>query len=433
MSSGTVIAGPTAWGSAAMQAHIRRRYRRERLFLVSGAAALALVAGFLLFMLATIVATGWNSFRATELQVMMSFDAARLGVDAAAAKADPALLAGANFQGLVADSVERSIGPDAGDGMRPVSDGAWLRVRDMVKADPSLIGTTQKVWLLASSPMDQLAKGALDLDLAEANRPVTDAEIAMWRKLEGEGRLRTGPNPLFLTGSDSVDPELAGIWGALKGSLMMLAITFAISFPLGTLSAIHLEEFAARSRLAGLIEASISNLAAVPSIIFGLLGLAVFLNLLNMPRSAPVVGGLTLALMTFPVIVIASRAAIRAVPASIRAAALGIGGSPVQVVLHHVLPLALPGIVTGTLFGMARALGEAAPLLLIGMLAFLTSPPQGLTQPATALPVQLFLWSDMVSRGFLEKTAGAIMVLLALLILLNGLALWVRNRFEARL
>jgi len=431
MASGAAHAGPTAWASAAMQAHVRRRYRRERLLRLSGAFALALVLGFLLFMLATIVATGWNSFRSTEVLVTVTFDPARLGVDAAAAKADPAVLGQANFQGLVADSVDRGFG--AGTGIRPVSDGAWLGLRDQVKADPALLGTTRAVWLLASSPMDQLAKGTLDLSLPEADRPVTDADIALWRSLEAEGRLRTGLSPLFLTASDSVDPELAGIWGALKGSLLMLAITLAISFPLGALSAIYLEEFAARSRFGWLIEASISNLAAVPSIIFGLLGLAVFLNLLNMPRSAPVVGGLTLALMTFPVIVIAGRAAIRAVPASIRTAAIGIGASPVQVVVHHVWPLAMPGILTGTILGLARAVGEAAPLLLIGMLAFLTVPPAGLTQPATALPVQVFLWSDMASRGFLEKTAGAILVLLALLVLLNGLALWVRSRFEVRL
>ncbi len=419
---------PTAWGSDAMQNRIRRRYRQERLFRGLGIAALALAGGFLLFLLTTIVASGWNSFRATEVQMAVTFDPARLGVDAAAAKADPNLLAKANFQGIMGDASDAQFGR----GVRIVSDGAWLTLRDMAQADPSILGTTQTVWLLTTSNIDQLAKGAFDLTIDAADLPVTATEIALWKRLNSEGKLRTGLNALFLTGADSVDPELAGIWGALKGSFLMLIITLVISFPLGVLSAIYLEEFAAKNRWTDIIEVSINNLAAVPSIIFGLLGLAVFLNTLNMPRSAPIVGGLTLALMTFPVIVIASRAAIKAVPPSIRDAALGIGASPVQVVFHHVIPLALPGMLTGTILGMARALGETAPLLMIGMRAFLTSVPQGFTQPATALPVQIFIWSDNVSRGFVEKTSGAIIVLLLFLLLINGLAIYLRNKFEVR-
>jgi len=411
-----------------MQGRIRRRYVQERIFRGLGMAALALAAGFLVFLLATIIGSGWNSFRATEVRVTVTFDAARLGVAAAAAKADPQLLAKANFQGIMTDAADAQFGRT----VRLVSDGAWLTLRDMAQADPSIIGTTQEVWLLTTSHIDQLAKGAFDLTLAEGDRPVTDADVALWKRLDAEGRLRTGLNMLFLTGADSVDPELAGIRGALVGSFLMLIITLAISFPLGVLSAIYLEEFAPKNRWTDIIEVSINNLAAVPSIIFGLLGLAVFLNTLNMPRSAPIVGGLTLALMTFPVIVIASRAAIKAVPPSIRDAALGIGASPVQVVLHHVIPLALPGMLTGTILGMARALGETAPLLMIGMRAFLTSVPEGFTQPATALPVQIFIWSDNVSRGFVEKTSGAIIVLLIFLLLINGLAIYLRNRFEVR-
>ena len=237
----------------------------------------------------------------------------------------------------------------------------------------------------------------------------------------------------FLTGSDSTDATVAGVWGAAKGSILTMGVTLALSFPLGVLAAVYLEEFAPKGRRwVEWVEVSINNLAAVPSIIFGLLGLAVFLNTMNMPRSAPLVGGLTLALMTLPVIVIASRAAIKAVPPSIRDAALGIGASPVQVVFHHVMPLALPGMLTGTILGMARALGETAPLLMIGMRAFLTSVPQGLTQPATVLPVQIFIWSDNVSRGFVEKTSGAIIVLMAFLLTINSLAIYLRNRFEVR-
>ena len=236
----------------------------------------------------------------------------------------------------------------------------------------------------------------------------------------------------FLKASDSTDPAMAGVWGALKGSFLTIIVTMALAFPIGVLSAIYLEEFAARNRWTDIIEVSINNLAAVPSIIFGLLGLAVFLNFMHLPRSAPLVGGLTLALMTMPVIVIAGRNAITSVPPSIREAALGVGASKMQVVFHHVLPLALPGILTGTIIGMARALGETAPLLMIGMRAFIAVPPSGITEPATVLPVQIFLWSDEVDRAFVEKTSAAIIVLLVFMLLMNGLAIYLRNRFEQR-
>ena len=236
----------------------------------------------------------------------------------------------------------------------------------------------------------------------------------------------------FLTGSDSTQPERAGVWGALKGSFLTIVVTMALAFPVGVLAALYLEEFAPRNRWTDMIEVSINNLAAVPSIIFGLLGLAVFLNFMHLPRSAPLVGGLTLALMTMPVIVIAGRNAIKAVPPSIRDAALGVGASKMQVVFHHVLPLALPGVLTGTIIGMARALGETAPLLMIGMRAFIVSPPQGITDPSSVLPVQIFLWSDEVDSAFVEKTSAAIIVLLLFMLTMNGLAIYLRNRFERR-
>jgi phosphate transport system permease protein len=236
----------------------------------------------------------------------------------------------------------------------------------------------------------------------------------------------------FLTGSDSTEAARAGVWGALKGSFLTILVTMALAFPIGVLSALYLEEFAPRNRWTDMIEVSINNLAAVPSIIFGLLGLAVFLNFMHLPRSAPLVGGLTLALMTMPVIVIAGRNAIKSVPPSIRDAALGVGASKMQVVFHHVLPLALPGILTGTIIGMARALGETAPLLMIGMRAFIASPPSGITDPSSVLPVQIFLWSDEVDRAFVEKTSAAIIVLLVFMLLMNGLAIYLRNKFERR-
>ena len=236
----------------------------------------------------------------------------------------------------------------------------------------------------------------------------------------------------FLSSSDSTDPGTAGVWGAFKGSLLTMGVTLGLSFPMGVLAAVYLEEFAPRSRWIDVVEVSINNLAAVPSIIFGLLGLAVFINTLGLPRSAPLVGGMTLALMTMPVIVIAGRNAIKAVPPSIRDAALAIGASQVQVVFHHVLPLALPGILTGTIIGMARALGETAPLLMIGMRAFVATPPDSILAPATVLPMQIFLWSDEVDSGFIQNTSAAIIVLLAFLIAMNGIAIYLRNRFEQR-
>ena len=236
----------------------------------------------------------------------------------------------------------------------------------------------------------------------------------------------------FLSGSDSTNPDLAGVWGATKGSMLTMAVTLALSFPLGVLAAIYLEEFAPRNRWIEIVEVSVNNLAAVPSIIFGLLGLAVFINTMHLPRSSPLVGGMTLALMTMPVIVISGRNAVQAVPPSIRDAALAVGASPVQTVFHHVLPLALPGILTGTIIGMARALGETAPLLMIGMRAFVATPAEGVTDPSSVLPMQIFLWSDEINQGFVQNTSAAIIVLLVFLLAMNGLAIYLRNRFEVR-
>ncbi|WP_448585527.1 phosphate ABC transporter permease PstA [Thermaurantiacus sp.] len=416
---------PTAWASAAVLGRRRRRDAAERRFRLAGFLAFLIAAGFLAFLLVTIVAAGWNSFRSAEVRVPVVLDPAVLGV--APDARDPAVLAGADYQAAVADSAARA-------GLPPfvVSDGAWLVVRDRLVANPALLGQTVPLWLTARSHIDLLAKGEIDTGAEEGDRPVSDAEIAAYRALRDAGELRLAFNRHFLFGTDSVDPELAGIWGALKGSLLTILVTLALAFPVGVFSAVYLEEFAPRSRWTELVEVSINNLAAVPSIIFGLLGLALFLNTLNMPRSAPVVGGLTLALMTLPIIVVAARAALKAVPPSIRDAALGVGASKVQMVFHHVLPLALPGILTGTIIGAARALGETAPLLLIGMRAFITSVPQGVRDPATVLPVQIFIWSDSVARGFIEKTSGAIIVLLLFLLLMNSVATYLRYRTEVR-
>lgn len=319
---------------------------------------------------------------------------------------------------MVDAAAVRAYGPR---GPELLSDAAWLTVRDAIKRDPALLATRTTFALPTSTEIDVAAK-----------HDGTRRAEAIVARLQARGVLSEGWDMRFLAGADATDPVRVGIWGALKGSLLTMAVTLGLAFPIGVLSALYLEEYAPRNRWTDLIEVSINNLAAVPSIIFGLLGLAVFLNTFHLPRSAPLVGGLTLALMTMPVIVIAGRNAIKAVPPSIRDAALAIGASPVQVVFDHVLPLALPGILTGTIIGMARALGETAPLLMIGMRAFIAAPPSRLTDPATVLPVQIFLWSDEVDRGFVEKTSAAIIVLLVFLLAMNGLAIYLRNRFETR-
>jgi len=266
----------------------------------------------------------------------------------------------------------------------------------------------------------------------ENARKTTDQEIAFLDRLAGAGRIENRFNTLFFKAGDSREPELAGIRGALVGSFLTLLVTLALCLPIGVMAAVYLEEFAPKNRLTEIIEVNINNLAAVPSIVFGLLGLAVFLNFFNLPRSAPLVGGLVLALLVLPTIIIAARAAIKAVPPSIKEAALGLGASHQQAVFHHVLPLAMPGIMTGTIIGMAHALGETAPLLMIGMVAFIVDIPGGITDAATVMPVQIYLWSDLPEQAFKAKTAGAIVVLLAFLFAMNGAAIWLRKRFERR-
>ena len=410
----------SGWKSDAMQRRVAKRYASERRFRAIGMFAVALSAGFLAFLLIKMLYDGLGGFTQTEIRLTVDFPSIAAGVTPKGlegAGADDALVA-LDLESLAATSATAAYGET---GALLLSDGAWLSLRSALKSDPSLITRKADIWVPASVNIDSAAKGAGEPD---ANRQLA--------ALKAKGSVQTGFSTTFFTASDSTDPTIVGIWGAFKGTLLTMAVTALLAFPVGMLSALYLEEYAPRNRWTDLIEVSINNLAAVPSIIFGLLGLAVFLNFFNIPRSAPIVGGLTLALMTMPVIVIAARNAIKAVPPSIRDAALAMGASPVQVVFHHVLPLAMPGILTGTIIGMARALGETAPLIMIGMRAFISSPPTGLTEPATVLPVQIFLWSDEVSRGFVEKTSAAIIVLLAFLMTMNATAIYLRNHFERR-
>lgn len=421
-----------------MQARLAQRHAAERRFRRWGACAIGAAALALVVLLGSVIGNGYSAFVASEMRLDISFDAEVLGIDVAledeafvesAMRADyGALLRNA----LRAQFPEVSARRDVRKLQALVSPGAREILRETLVAEPDLLGSDRSFWLPADDEVDMLRKGAIDREAAESDRRMNDAQIAWVDALESRGDLRSAPNLGFFRRGDSRDPEMAGIWGAVVGSMLTLLVTLVIAFPLGVAAAIYLEEFAPENRFTDLIEVNINNLAAVPSIVFGLLGLALFLNVMHLPRSAPLVGGLTLALMTLPTIIIAGRSAIKAVPPSIRQAARGLGASPLQVVSHHVLPLAMPGILTGTIIGMARALGETAPLLMIGMVAFIVDVPGSFTDAATALPVQIFLWADSPERAFLEKVSGAILVLLAFLIVMNGVAIWLRQRFEKR-
>jgi phosphate transport system permease protein len=402
---------------------LRRRYWAERRFRAYGLAAVLLGVGFVVFLFATIVGQGVSVFRQAYVQLEVFFD--------------PAVVESGDYQALVRASLKERFPQVEGrkasrELTRLVSSGGAFELQRLVREDPGLIGQRQKVWLLASDTVDLFLKGTIARQAPADQRPLSDDQIAWIDTLAAQDAAELRFNEPFFTNGDSREPEQAGVWGAVMGSLFTLALTLVLSFPIGVAAAIYLEEFAPRNRWTDLIEVNINNLAAVPSIVFGLLGLAIFIGFFGLPRSAPLVGALVLTLLTLPTIIIASRAALKAVPPSIREAALGMGASQIQTVAHHVLPLAMPGMLTGTIIGMARALGETAPLLMIGMVAFIVDIPGSFTDPATALPVQIFLWSDSPERAFVERTSGAITVLLAFLLVMNAAAVVLRNRFEKR-
>ena len=381
-----------------------------------------------------IASKGYPAFFQSYVQLEIDFDEQLIGPQGVR---DPDELSGANYAALIKAALRKKF-PDV-TGRRNlkslyalVSSGASYQLRDLVMNDPSLIGTSKAVWVLADDDTDTFIKGRTDRDLPQSQRRLKDTQIQWIDQLAAEGNIERQFNTLFFTQGDSREPELAGIGGAVMGSLFTLIVTLTLSFPMGVAAAVYLEEFAPKNKWTDLIEVNINNLAAVPSIVFGLLGLAMFINFFGLPRSAPLVGGLVLTLMTLPTIIIASRAALKSVPPSIREAALGVGASKIQVVTHHILPLALPGMLTGTIIGMAQALGESAPLLMIGMVAFIVEIPTGVFDPSTALPVQIYLWADSPERAFVERTSAAIMILLTFLIAMNALAVILRKRFERR-
>ena len=405
-----------------------KRYRKERRFRRYGFAAISVSLLFLSILFISMIGNGYTAFLQTIVRLDIYLDPEILNLEA---------LADADYSSLVKTSL-LSLFPEV-EGRadrislnRLISYDASFQLQKMVLEHPQMIGETRSVWVPADDDLDMFIKGHLRRDVPEAQRRMSDKQLSWVDRLAAQGRIEKRFNKMFFTNGDSREPELSGVRGAVLGSFLTLLITLVLSFPAGAAAAVYLEEFAPKNRWTDFIEININNLAAVPSIVFGLLGLAVFLNFFGLPRSAPLVGGLVLTLMTLPTIIIAGRSALTAVPPSIREAALGVGASKMQMVAHHVLPLAIPGMLTGTIIGMARALGETAPLLMIGMVAFIVDIPRGFTDPSTVLPVQIYLWADSPERAFVERTSAAVLVLLGFLITMNAAAVVLRKRFEKR-
>ena len=417
-----------------VEAGLRRRYRAERRFQAYGIFAIAVGLVFVGLLFASIISTGWTVFVQAQVRLDIEYSPEELGVAENPTREE---LESADYAALIRVAMrERFPEVEGRSNLREmyslVSSGAQYQLRDRLLDQPSLIGKRESLWLLTDDRVDLLMKGHIERELPEDRRGFSDLGLELTDALAADDRLKMRFNRVFFTTGDSREPEQAGVWGAVVGSFLTLIVTLLLSFPIGVAAAVYLEEFAPKNRLTDFIEVNINNLAAVPSIVFGLLGLAVFIQLFGLPRSAPLVGGLVLTLMTLPTIIIASRAALKGVPPSIREAALGMGASEVQTVAHHVLPLAMPGMLTGAIIGMARALGESAPLLMIGMVAFIVDIPGGFRDPSTVLPVQVYLWADSPERAFLEKTSGAIIVLLGFLLIMNATAVILRQRFERR-
>ncbi|MDA0680612.1 MAG: phosphate ABC transporter permease PstA [Proteobacteria bacterium] len=416
---------------ARVEAGLGKRRRREIIFRSFGLAATLVGIFFLVAFFWTLIAKGASAFAQTFVQLDIEF------AEEALAPGGELDLEFADFDSIARTALrtkfpEVTSRNDRRELNRLISVGAGYQIRESIIQNPELLGKTVAMQVPAAANVDMLIKGNIDRNVPADQRPLSDQQIHWIDALVADGSLVKKFNKALFVNGDSREPELAGIRGALMGSFYMLVITIALAFPIGAAAAVYLEEFATKNRWADLIEVNINNLAAVPSIVFGLLGLAVFINWIGIPRSAPLVGGLVLSLLTLPVIIIAARAAIKAVPPSIREAAFGLGASKMQVMFHHVLPLALPGMLTGAIIGMSRALGESAPLLMIGMVAFIVDVPASISDPATALPVQIYLWADSPERAFAERTSAAIIILLGFLLLMNLAAVIMRRKVERR-
>ena len=421
--------------------HTRARNAAEKRFRAYGMTAIVLAILALIWLLISIFSAGTPAFRQTFLTYPVTLDAAVIDADG---DRDPAKLQKVTtiaYGKLLARALEAEIaaqGIDAGmkskDIAKMISEESAATLRNLVLENTDLIGQTVPFTALASGRIDGYYKGRVTMESAARDKNTSPEALVLADKLKAAGVLDQAFNWGFFTAPDASDkrPEAAGLGVAILGSLMMMAVVLVLSLPLGVAASIYLEEFAPKNRWTDLIEVNISNLAAVPSIVYGILGLAIFINFAGLPQSAPIVGGLVLTLMTLPRIIIPTRASLKAVPPSIRDAALGVGASKLQTVFHHVLPLAAPGILTGMIIGLAQALGETAPLLLIGMVAFVRDYPQGLFDPAAALPVQVYNWTTRGDPGFVERASGAIIVLLVFLILMNAVAIYLRRKFERR-
>ena len=418
-----------------VRAGLNKRYAREKRFRLYGLVSICLSILFLALLMINIFSKGLPAFTSTYIKLDVTLDAQTLGLEA---NPTPEQIRAANYAATISESLNTLI-PNVQERKQKkalknlVSDDAQYELQRMVIADPALIGSTQSVWLLADDEIDMYHKGYVDRNAPEADRRIKDFQLVWLDKLEQENRLSSKFNSIFFTSGDSREPEQAGILSALMGSIYTMSLTLLFAFPLGVMTAIYLEEFAPKNNFwVDFIEVNINNLAAVLSIIFGLLGLAIFIQIFGMPRSSPLVGSFVLTLLILPTIIIASRAALKSVPPSMREAALGLGASKTQAVFHQVVPQAMPGILTGTIIGMAHAVGESAPLLMVGMVAFIVDVPHAVTDPATILPVQIYLWADSPERAFTERTSAAIIILLAFMIIMNLLAIVLRKKFEKR-
>ena len=416
------------WENPDFQRRLRRRKFAEKRFRAYGIGAVLLGLVFVAMLIVSITANGVRAFWQTQIHLEIHFDEQEIDANAPTK---------ANYRKLVRQAMynefpevtsrrdKRQLG-----GMLSIGADTWLM--KMVQDKPDIIGTRQRVWLPLDDNFDMLRKGVINRDALNDTSKISPKHLHWFDTLVEKGMIELKFNTQYFLVGDSREPELAGLRGALTGSFYTLLVTFLLSFPIGVAAACYLEEFAPKNRFTDIIEININNLAAVPSVVFGLLGLAIFINFFSLPRSVPLVGGLVLTLMTIPTIFISGRAALRAVPPSIREGAMAIGASRMQVVLQHVVPLALPGMLTGTIIGLAQALGETAPLLMIGMVAFIVDVPSGPLDPSTVLPVQIFLWADSPERALVEKASGAILILMSFLIVMNAAAVMLRNKFERR-
>ncbi len=416
-----------------VNASLKARRKKERSFQLFGIAAIALALFFLVTLMSSILSKGIPGFFQYYITLEIELDRERL--DPLGDLSEQSLFDG-QAKKIIEEVVLEKTGAKSRNERKAarklLSNGSDTRLTAFVRANPSLLNSTQKVKFALDDDADSYFRGFVKKETPEQQRRLSNIQIEYLDKMDEDGLISHEISDYLFFGSASRNAEMAGIKGAAIGSVLTLLVCFVIAFPIGVATAVYLEEFAPKNKITEIIEININNLAAVPSVVFGILGLAIFINLFGLPRSIPLVGGMVLALMTLPTIIISSRAAIKAVPPSIRDGALGVGASKVQATMHHVVPLAIPGMLTGTIIGMAQALGETAPLLMIGMVAFIVDIPGSVTEPGTVLPVQIFMWADFAERMFVQKTSSAIIILLLFLILMNGGAIWLRKKLERR-